>query len=365
MNTELSSKEAKEILNLLKESNAAMAITPNLNTNRPVPLNLNMTKRAPKPQMAPAVSPEVKAPAPAPVQPSRGTVNLPGVPPIPAEGMNKKLVDLGGMARSVGDGINSAVESVARPVRNALSAITPSQSPYGSMAKMAPRPANPAMTPVGPFEKGPTPMAPQPQGSQSLSTAAITPVPVSRGVENPAMQMKAPTLADRNIAPAPQAAPAAPSFAGDVTDQERQLLRKLHASNFNPNSKRDQQMLEHLRSAGREAGGYDDFKTLRNLAYANQYGAKSDYGMLAQKWRDGRAQQVADAQGIPVKAGSEYTVLTRRNTGVTTTEGNVWINPADSQWLQKSAAYQDISWEDYCGLLPSDEPESVETFFNK
>jgi hypothetical protein len=241
---------------------------------------------------------------------------------------------------------------------------TPKPTP--SIAKVAPKPQSAAMKPVGPMEGGATPMAPQPQGSQSLSTAPITPVPVSRGVENPAMQMQPPTLADRGVTPkatAPAQA-AAPAFSGDATEQEMQLLRKLHASNYNPKSTRDQQMLQHLRTAGREAGGYDDFKALKNLAYANQYGAKSDYGMLAQKWRDSRAQQVADAGGMAPKAG-EYTVLTRRNTGVTTTEGNVWINPADSEWLSKSAAYSDISWEDYCGLMPSDEPESIETFFNR
>jgi hypothetical protein len=263
------------------------------------------------------------------------------------------LVDLGGMARTVGDGFNSAVESVAQPVRNALSAITPSNNSYGGntrVAKPTPAPAAPQYTP----------------GAQNLSTASITPPPpVSQAVENPAMQMKAPTLADRGVTLKTPAAPAGPTFAGDVTDQERQLLRKLHASNYNPKSSRDQKMLEHLRAAGREAGNYDDFKTLRNLAYANQYGANSDYGKLAQKWRDSRAQQVASAEGMPIKSSSEYTVLTRRNTGVTTTDGNVWINPADAEWLNKSAAYSDISWEDYCGLMPGDEPESIETFFNR
>jgi len=283
-----------------------------------------------------------------------------------------------GAAKGIGSAMNSAGNALGKAVTPkpgaanmgqitaGMAGVNPNATPKPtpSMTQAAPKPQSAAMKPVGPWEKGTTPMPVQPQGSQSLSTAPITPVPVSKGVENPAMQMKAPTLQERGITAKTPAQPAGPSFSGDATDQEMQLLRKLHASNYNPKSSRDQQMLQHLRTAGREAGGYDDFKTLRNLAYANQYGAKSDYGMLAQKWRDGRAQQVAQAGGMAPKAG-EYTVLTRRNTGVTTTEGNIWINPADSEWLGKSAAYSDVSWEDYCGLMPSDEPESIEAFFNK
>ena len=110
-------------------------------------------------------------------------------------------------------------------------------------------------------------------------------------------------------------------------------------------------------------GGYGDFKNVRNLAYANQYGADSDYGKLATKYRDSRAQEMAQAQGMPIKSSAEYTVLTRRNTGVTTTEGNIWTNPADYHWLSKSAAYQDIAWEDYCNLDPDDEPKGITHFF--
>ena len=308
---------------------------------------------------------------------------------IAAQGIGNAAKSVGNAVAPVAKNVGNAVSGAAKGIGSALGkVVTPkpgsanigqmtagmagvnpnaTPKPTPSIAKAAPKPQSAAMNPVGPWEKGTTPMPVQPQGSQSLSTAPITPVPVSRGVENPAMQMKAPTLPERGITtktPAAPAAPASPSFSGDATDQEMQLLRKVHASNYNPKSTRDQQMLQHLRTAGREAGGYDDFKALKNLAYANQYGAKSDYGMLAQKWRDGRAQQVAQAGGMAPKAG-EYTVLTRRNTGVTTTEGNVWINPVDYEWLSKSAAYSDISWEDYCGLMPGDEPEGVETFFNK
>lgn len=65
-----------------------------------------------------------------------------------------------------------------------------------------------------------------------------------------------------------------------------------------------------------------------------------------------------------IKTADETPVLTRRNTGITTNSGNIWINPADREWLSKSAAYKDVSWEDYCALIPSDTPKSIEQFFN-
>lgn len=348
MNTELSPKEAKQILNLLKQGF-------NLQDLQGIGQDFVNGAKA----VGSGIASGAKAVGNA-------------VAPV-AQGVGNAVSSA---AKGIGSAVNSASNAVGKvmtpkpgtptmaQMTAGMAGVNPNATPkpMPSIAKAAPKPQSAAMRPVGPWEKGPTTPPPQPMGSQSLSTAPITPVaPATQAVENPAMQMKSPTLQERGIT---TKTPAAPSFSGDVTDQERQLLRKLHASDYNPKSSRDQQMLEHLRSAGREVGGYDDFKTLRNLAYANQYGAKSDYGMLAQKWRDSRAQQLANAQGMAPKAG-EYTVLTRRNTGVTTTEGNIWINPADSEWLSKSAAYSDISWEDYCGLMPGDEPESIETFFNK
>jgi hypothetical protein len=168
-----------------------------------------------------------------------------------------------------------------------------------------------------------------------------------------------PTGAPEPVLPTPPApTPAAAAPSGDPTDQEVQLLQKLHNSKFNSASRRDQEMLRNLRSAGQEAGGYGDFKTLRNLAYAQQYGAKSDYGRLAQKWRDS-----AGSGSIPKIA--QYTTLTRRNSGVTTLDGNIWVNPADQEWLHKSAAYADLSWEDYKNLDPAETPENIEVFFTK
>jgi hypothetical protein len=57
--------------------------------------------------------------------------------------------------------------------------------------------------------------------------------------------------------------------------------------------------------------------------------------------------------------------LTRRHSGVVTPDGAVWVNPADRVWLAKSAAYLDVSWEDYKNLEPGETPENIEVFFTK
>lgn len=211
------------------------------------------------------------------------------------------------------------------------------------------------------------PKAPQPVGPAGQGFNLNTPLPT---LENPAMQMRSPILQDRGIAvgkqqaaPAPAPVAQAQQFSGAITPEERQLMRRLHGGS-DYYEKTDRAKLDQLRAAGKELGGYGDFKNLRNLAYANQYGANSDYGRLAAKFRDNRAQELAQAQGMPIKSSADYTVLTRRNTGITTTNGNIWINPADNEWLDKSAAYQDVSWEDYCNLDPDDEPKSIATFFS-
>lgn len=234
----------------------------------------------------------------------------------------------------------------------------------GNLAPSAPKPAPmpkletkaPAPLQVGAPGNGITignPLA----GGVSLAPTPQAPVTLPSPKGN--ISIGNPTGAPEPVMPTPPTpTPAAAAPSGDATEQEVQLLQKLHKSKFNPASRRDQEMLRHLRTAGSEAGGYGDFKTLRNLAYAQQYGANSDYGRLAQKWRDG-----AGSGAIPKMAG--YTALTRRNSGITTLDGNIWVNPADKEWMQKSAAYADVSWEDYKNLDPAEAPENIQTFFSK
>lgn len=228
--------------------------------------------------------------------------------------------------------------------------------------KLAPAPAaNPGIKAPAPLQVG-TPGNGITIGKPLAGGVSLAPTrqaPVTLPSPGGDINIGNPTGAPEPVLPTPPApTPAAAAPSGDPTDQEVQLFQKLHNGKFNSASRRDQEMLRHLRSAGQEAGGYGDFKTLRNLAYAQQYGAKSDYGRLAQKWRDS-----AGSGSIPKIA--QYTTLTRRNSGVTTLDGNIWVNPADQEWLHKSAAYADLSWEDYKNLDPDETPENIEVFFTK
>jgi hypothetical protein len=242
------------------------------------------------------------------------------------------------------------------PVPAPVPAAKPAPVPVASAPTPTPQEKSPAPLQVGGPENGITIGNPLAGG---VSLAPTPQAPVTLPSPEGSIAVGNPTGAPEPVMPTPPApTPAATALSGDPTEQEMQLLQKLHNSKFNSASRRDQEMLRHLRAAGQEAGGYGDFKTLRNLAYAQQYGANSDYGRLAQKWRDS-----AGTGSIPKMA--QYTGLTRRNTGVTTLEGNIWVNPADQEWLNKSAAYAELSWEDYKNLDPAETPENIQTFFSK
>ena len=260
----------------------------------------------------------------------------------------------------------AAAAPAATPQPAPAPAPTPAPTPAPVLAAK-PAPVAAATTPTA-QEKSPAPLQVGGPGNGitignplagGVSLAPTPQAPVTLPSPEGNITIGNPTGAPEPVMPTPPApTPAAAAPSGEPTEQELQLLQKLHNSKFNSASRRDQEMLRHLRAAGQEAGGYGDFKTLRNLAYAQQYGANSDYGRLAQKWRDS-----AGSGSIPKTA--QYTGLTRRNTGVTTLEGNIWVNPADKEWLSKSAAYADLSWEDYKNLDPAETPENIQTFFSK
>lgn len=72
----------------------------------------------------------------------------------------------------------------------------------------------------------------------------------------------------------------------DSEMNEIDLFKKLHGTSFDPNSKRDRRLLGYIKSAAEEAGGYGDFKTIKNLAYSQQYGPESSYSKMAKSWRE-------------------------------------------------------------------------------
>ena len=71
----------------------------------------------------------------------------------------------------------------------------------------------------------------------------------------------------------------------EITEEEKEIFKKLHDSSFNPKSSRDKGLLSNIRKAGSELGGYKDTRALSTLAYADQYGENSYYGREAKKIR--------------------------------------------------------------------------------
>ena len=71
----------------------------------------------------------------------------------------------------------------------------------------------------------------------------------------------------------------------EITEEEKEIFKKLHESSFNPKSSRDKGLLSNIRRAGSELGGYKDTRALSTLAYADQYGENSYYGREAKKIR--------------------------------------------------------------------------------
>ena len=72
----------------------------------------------------------------------------------------------------------------------------------------------------------------------------------------------------------------------DSEMSEIDLFKKLHGTSFDPKSKRDRRLLGYIKNAASEAGGYGDFKAIKNLAYSQQYGPDSNYTKAAKSWRE-------------------------------------------------------------------------------
>lgn len=112
--------------------------------------------------------------------------------------------------------------------------------------------------------------------------------------------------------PAPQ-----PVKTGNPTPEEQQLIKRLHNSNYNPRSTKDQKNLEHLRRAGQILGGYKDFKKLVPTAYALQY-ANTPQGNAYKK----RAEQMG-VNFTSTPGGDTTNKLPQANTS------NLGLNPGE------------------------------------
>jgi hypothetical protein len=68
---------------------------------------------------------------------------------------------------------------------------------------------------------------------------------------------------------------------GPITDEEKNLFKKLHGSDYSPGV--GDQRLAELRSAVQQAGGATDVSKIANLAYAQQYAGSSQGDAYAKK----------------------------------------------------------------------------------
>jgi hypothetical protein len=69
---------------------------------------------------------------------------------------------------------------------------------------------------------------------------------------------------------------------GEITQQQKDLFKKLHGTSYNPNSSMDKNKMGLLQTAGSEVG-YDDIGKLTNTAYAKQYAGSSKGDTYAKK----------------------------------------------------------------------------------
>lgn len=87
--------------------------------------------------------------------------------------------------------------------------------------------------------------------------------------------------------------------AGETTQQQKDLFRKLHGTSYNPSSSMDKDKMEQLQSTGSEVG-YDDVSKLTNATYAKQY-ANTPQGAAYAK-QAGTAQPAATQEAPTTNA---------------------------------------------------------------
>lgn len=125
---------------------------------------------------------------------------------------------------------------------------------------------------------------PQPTGGELVRTSTA---PVNVGTATKTAGAPA-----AKSAPLSQSAPAKPATGtgtsqsaqptGEISQQQKDLFKKLHGSSFNPNSSMDKTKMGQLQIAGSEVG-YDDVGKLTNAAYAKQYAGTSKGDVYAKK----------------------------------------------------------------------------------
>ena len=114
----------------------------------------------------------------------------------------------------------------------------------------------------------------------------------------PAQAQQAPAQAQQAPAAQAQAPAAQPQAQSEPSDEEKQMLQKLHNSPYDPKSKSDKRNLDILRQARQQVGKDANLKTLSKTVYGIQYAKPTDQN----KATPSQAKAPA-APAAPVKVG--------------------------------------------------------------
>jgi hypothetical protein len=169
--------------------------------------------------------------------------------------------------------------------------------------------------------------------AQTPGSAPTTPTQSSMSMAVPQSNAAAapqPTPAPQQTTPQPTPSPQQPATPqGAPSDAEQSLLKKLHASDYNPKSSTDQKRLEELRTAQsqlkQKLGREPSLQELATVSYAQQYGEKSPYYAQAQKMginlgKPGQVVQQTSQQGGTAQQANSQGSATLQ-TGQTTGQG--------------------------------------------
>jgi hypothetical protein len=235
-----------------------------------------------------------------------------------------------------------------RPVYGALA--PQNNTPYTANVGNPQLPETPAIAPAP--KPGAAPAVPAPgepvQSKNNPPAPRLNPElrPVAEAAKP--QPRVSPQLQQPTAAAQPQTDPAA-----NQQQWEKRFLTET-GTKYNPVSRADRASMQRMM-------GGDQTYNIQQWRSAGRPDAQPDFSVAYNSKPLRPNTQVAKKIApTPVKTGE----LVRRNTGVTTADGELWANPADKDYLIKDARYSDLTWEEYTKLPPSKKAENIDTFFN-
>lgn len=269
--------------------------------------------------------------------------------------------------KTMGEARAMLQRGVVRPVYGAL---TPQNTAPVVADVGSPQPATtpavvpapkPVVPPSKPSSNGAVGMTqPKPKastGSPYVPDVGQPPLPSSTPVATAGLPKVAPVAPAQPVqAKAVAQAPAAQPQIDPAVNQQQWEKRFLTETGtpYNPVSRADRASMQRM------MGGNQPYN-MKQWRSAGRPDAQPDFSIAySEKPLTPNVQVAKKTKQPAVKVGE----LARRNTGVTTADGEIWTNPADKDYLTKDARYSGLTWEEYQNLPPSEKAQSINTFFN-